>query len=271
VSAPARRYGLPMHARSLAAAQTTPRRGDVEANVTQHVELARLAAASGAEVVVFPELSLIGYELDLGPVLAFSEDDPRLEPLRQAASEARLTLVVGAPIRLESGLHIGAFLIAPDGSVDVYTKHHLAAFEPADHPEGPIPPSEGSVFVPGARNPLLPCGLGHAAVAVCADTSHPEHAAAAAERGATTYLAGSFVIPRDLPRVKERLGSYALRHGMATVLANYGGPSGGLPSAGSSGVWSEQGKRVVELPETGAGLALARETPDGWVGRVQML
>jgi predicted amidohydrolase len=64
--------------RSIAVAQTCPVRGDVPANLDEHVRLARLAAAEGARVVVFPELSLIGYELELAGELTFSENDARL-------------------------------------------------------------------------------------------------------------------------------------------------------------------------------------------------
>jgi predicted amidohydrolase len=59
--------------------------GNVQANLDEHVRLADLAAAEGA-VVVFPELSLIGYELALARELAFSESDPRLYPLLDVAA-----------------------------------------------------------------------------------------------------------------------------------------------------------------------------------------
>lgn len=49
--------------RSIAVAQTCPVAGDVQANLDEHLRLARLAAEEGAQVVVFPELSLTGYEL----------------------------------------------------------------------------------------------------------------------------------------------------------------------------------------------------------------
>jgi predicted amidohydrolase len=68
-------------ARSLAAAQTIPIRGDVDANVERHLRLVHIAAAEQAQVLVFPELSLTGYELDLAADLAFSQRDPRLTPL----------------------------------------------------------------------------------------------------------------------------------------------------------------------------------------------
>ena len=44
--------------RSIAAAQTVPVRGDVDANIERHVRLIRAAVEARARVLVFPELSL---------------------------------------------------------------------------------------------------------------------------------------------------------------------------------------------------------------------
>ena len=49
-----------MARRSLAAAQTVPVRGDVAANLDEHIRLARAAAEREVRVLVFPELSLTG-------------------------------------------------------------------------------------------------------------------------------------------------------------------------------------------------------------------
>jgi predicted amidohydrolase len=252
--------------RSIAAAQTVPIRGDVDANLAQHVRLVRAAAEAGAELVVFPELSLTGYELDLADELAFSETDPRLAPLVELASSHRSTLVVGAPVRIGSRLHIGAFIVAPDGAIDLYTKQRMGAFPPGASPDGIVPPAEATVFQRGDRNPLVRAGGHAAAVAVCADTKRASHPEEAAGRGASTYLASMFVIPADFEEEAATLRSYAVRHSMAVVLANYGGPSGGLPSAGRSAVWSEKGERLVALGETGAGVAVAIESGAGWRG-----
>src|SRR4051812_44734227 len=100
--------------RSIAVAQTCPVMGDVQANLDEHLSLARLAATEGAEVVVFPELSLTGYELALAHALAFSEGDPRLASLLDLAASQGTTLVVGAPVRVGSFFHIGAFILFPD-------------------------------------------------------------------------------------------------------------------------------------------------------------
>jgi predicted amidohydrolase len=92
--------------RSIAAAQTVPAKGAVDANVRQHIRLVDVAAEEGADVLVFPELSLTGYELDLAKHLAFSQGDPRLAPVVEAASSHSMTIIAGAPVRTRSRLHI---------------------------------------------------------------------------------------------------------------------------------------------------------------------
>src|SRR5581483_294331 len=131
--------------RSIAVAQTSPVAGDVQANVHEHIRLACRATTEGAAVVVFPELSLIGYELALAPELAFSENDSRLGPLLDVAAAEKSTLIVGAPVRLGRALFIGAFILSPDRTIGLYTKHRLGAFPPSaicDSCDGSIPPAE---------------------------------------------------------------------------------------------------------------------------------
>lgn len=262
------------HHRSIAVAQTCPAAGDVQANLAEHIRLARLAAAESARLVVFPELSLMGYELTLAKELAFSENDSRLNPLIDTAASENITLIVGAPVRLELSLHIGAFMLYPDRTMDLYTKHRLGAFPPnaiCDSCDGSVPPAEATVFQPGDRNPLI-LGNGHvAAVAVCADIGRAAHAEQAADRGADTYLASMFVIPSDFDGVVAKLSRYAVQHRMLTALANFGSPSGGLRSAGRSSIWSETGELLVQLGVSGAGLAIVTETEQGFLARTPML
>lgn len=253
-----------MTERSLAAAQTVPVRGDVGANLDEHVRLARAAAARQVRVLVFPELSLTGYELDVAAALAFSERDPRLQPLVDVAVEHAMTVIAGAPVRSGQRLYIAALIVGADGSIAVYTKHHLGAFAPHAAPDGIVPPPEASVFAPGTRNPLVRFGGHVGAVAICADIGRPAHAQAAADRGAANFFAGVFVIPAHFDADMARLRQYALQHRMAVVFANFGGVSGGLPAAGRSAVLDQTGATLVELGATGAGLAIASEAGGAW-------
>lgn len=258
-------------ARRIAVAQTVPVAGDVEANVAEHLRLVRAAASERAQVLVFPEMSLTGYELELADRLAFAQGDARLAPLAEAARVSSMTLVVGAPVRLASRLHIGAFIIPPDGAVGLYTKQRMGAFSESAGRDGVVPPAEATFFHPGDLNPLVPFGGHTAAVAVCADAGRPSHPEAARARGADTYLASMFVIPSEFERETAGLKEYAARHTLAVAFANYGGPSGGLASGGRSAVWSESGELLTQLPPTGAGVAVASESESGWRGVAIML
>jgi predicted amidohydrolase len=260
--------------RSVAVAQTCPVPGDVQANLDEHLQLARLAAEVGVQVVAFPELSLTGYELALANKLAFAEDDARLSPLLELAKAQGTILVVGAPVRVGSSLFVSAFIIYPTGTTELYYKHHLGAFPPSarcDSCNGTVPPPEATVFKPGSRNPLIRFGDNLAAVAICADIGRPTHPQMAADRNADTYLASMFVIPSDFDGETSKLSRYAVQYRMMTALANFGGPSGGLRSEGRSSIWSETGELLVQLEVNGSGIAVVKESPHGRSGRAIML
>ena len=255
---------------SVAAAQTHPLRGDVTGNIEVHRCLIRLAAAEGVNTLVFPELSLTGYELDLAAGLAFSPDDARLQSLAELARAYSMTLIVGAPIQRAGRLYLGAFILSPHTGVEMYTKHFLGAFSSSANSNGVVPPPESTVFEPGDLNPLINLGTNVAALAICADTSHGTHPMRAAERGASLYLASMFIIPAELEREAVRFRKYAQEHSMMVVMANFGGPSGGLPSGGQSTLWSEQGEVLAQLGSTDQGLVIATKE-EGWVGRAVLL
>ena len=79
-----------MRRRVLALAQIAPVLGDLAQNVAMHQKNLAEAKAAGADLVIFPELSLTGYQLqDLAPEVAMRRNDPRLLALA--------TLTAGGP------------------------------------------------------------------------------------------------------------------------------------------------------------------------------
>jgi predicted amidohydrolase len=249
---------------SIAVGQTCAVRGNVDANVEQHLRLIQLAGAEGAQIVAFPELSLTGYELELARELAFADHDPRLSPLVEAAAAYSIIVIVGAPVRMASRLHIGALILHPDRSAAVYTKHHLGAFSAEAARDGTVPPAEATVFAPGNHDPLVRMGGTNAALAVCSDIGRPSHARRAADRGASIYLASMFVIPSEFEHEAAKLERYATRHSMTVALANFGAPTGGLSAAGRSSIWSATGERLIQLDAVGAGVAVASNADGRW-------
>jgi predicted amidohydrolase len=250
--------------RSIAVAQTCPVPGNVAANLDEHLRLAGCAASEGAQLVLFPELSLTGYEIGLADRLAFSEDDVRLAPLVDVAASRGIIVIAGAPVRIDARLHIGAFIVSPDRTVRLYPKQRMGAFSEAARCDGIVPPAEATVFEPGDRSPLIGFAGRTAAVAICADVGQPLHPLRAAERGAEAYLASMFVIPSEFEAEAVRLSRYAAEHSMIVALANFGSATGGLASAGRSSIWSAQGELLIQLRDAGPGVAVAAELADGW-------
>src|ERR671915_670075 len=77
----------------VALAQMAPALGQLDANLARHHELLGQARTQGADLVVFPELGLTGYQLqDLASEVAIRLDDPRLADL--AAATRDLSVVV---------------------------------------------------------------------------------------------------------------------------------------------------------------------------------
>ncbi len=46
-------------------AQTRPVKGDIQGNIENHIKLIDLAVLNGADTIIFPELSITGYEPEL--------------------------------------------------------------------------------------------------------------------------------------------------------------------------------------------------------------
>lgn len=71
----------------IAAAQSISIAGDLAANIVLHQRFMQVAAEQGVQLLVFPELSLTGYERGLAAELAISPDAEVLQPLRDFAQE----------------------------------------------------------------------------------------------------------------------------------------------------------------------------------------
>ncbi len=83
---------------TIALAQTNPIRGDIERNLAKHIGCISESASHGADVVVFPELSITGYEPDLLAALALSRSSSVVSELVNAAIRAGVIIIAGIPL-----------------------------------------------------------------------------------------------------------------------------------------------------------------------------
>ena len=106
----------------IAVAQIKPVKGDVETNLAVHNKWINLAAHYGAEMIVFPELSITGYEPTLAKELATSINDSRFDLLQQLSDAFFVTIAAGMPIDNDEGITISLVLFQPHQPRELYSK-----------------------------------------------------------------------------------------------------------------------------------------------------
>lgn len=231
----------------LATAQTVPSDGNIQANLSDHYRLINLAADHGAELIVFPELSITGYQRENAYHLHFTEHDPRLEGLRKLAADRAIIIIAGAPILLSAHLYIGAFVIYPDGSEFIYTKRYLHD-------------GEELFFIPGLDTDLnISVKDQKLSLAICADITNPLHPQKAFASGTDLYVASIFYTPNGIKEAFTDLASYASEYSMFVLMSNYGGASYGFEAAGGSAFWNKYGELVGAAEGTSEGLGLVKK------------
>jgi predicted amidohydrolase len=241
----------------LASAQTKPNKNsDIKSNLIDHYNLIDIASENQVNLIVFPEMSITGYERENALNLAFIENDSRLKDLRQLSVKKQIILVVGAPILINKDLYIGAFIIKPDNSISIYTKQYLHFGE------------EEFFKSSFDYNPSILLNNERISFSICADIDNPLHPKAASMIGTTVYISSIFFSHRGIPDAYEMLSDYANKYKMNVLMSNFCGQSWGIEAGGQSGFWDKNGTLIASLNNTDSGLLIIENVSNNWVGKV---
>ena len=114
--------------------------GNKELNLERILDMTELEAKSGADLIVFPEMALTGYDTEEGiPFeemmqykLAETIPGPATREIEQITRQYGVYAVIGMPERDESDHNIiynSAAVLGPDGFVGAYRKIHVPKME----------------------------------------------------------------------------------------------------------------------------------------------
>ena len=229
-----------------------------EAAGTKPDMLARLrqaandAAASGAQLLVLPELFLTGYNIgaDALRVQAEAADGASATEAAAIARDARLALLYGYPERGADGrLHNSALLLGADGArLGNYRKTHLFG------------DMERAVFTPGeVAFVLADIGGIRVGLLICYDVEFPEMVRGLALRGAALVaVPTALMLPYEfVPRMM--LPVRAFENQVFVIYANRCGEEAGMAYVGESCIVAPDGS---VLARAGSGEALLCATLD---------
>ncbi|MER5889285.1 carbon-nitrogen hydrolase family protein [Streptomyces sp. NPDC001941] len=234
----------------VAVAQTEARPGDVAHNAADAAATIVRAADLGARVVLFPELSLTGYEpgwlKSAMPGGALAPEGPALEPVREACRATGVTAVVGAPTPAGARSAISAVAVGADGGVL------------ADYRKSRLEEHERELFDPGTACHTLDVDGWRLALGICYDASFPELARAAALSGADAYLCGGAFVRGDSDhRRSVYFPARALENTFFVLFANFAGRQGPWEFCGRSAVYGPDGRALAQAGPDAAELVVA--------------
>jgi predicted amidohydrolase len=215
--------------------QLCPAPGDVAANVGAIT--GALAEHPGAELAVFPELFLGGYDLARVAELATDVADPVIGELRAAALGAGTALVVGFAEALPDGgvANAVACIDADGGLAAVYRKAYLFGA------------GERAVFVAGEALRIAELAGRRAGPLVCFDMEFPEPARALARAGADLLITAAANMDPFGPDHALAARARALDNRRPHVYVNRCGDEAGLTFAGGSAVIGPDGSVQHQL------------------------
>lgn len=217
--------------------------GDIPGNTDQVVEVARRAHREhGADLVLFPELTLCGYppeDLLLRPSMQ-KRIDAALERLKQA--NLPCALLVGYPKREGGKLFNMAGLIQGGELVAEYAKQKLPNYQVFD---------ELRYFTPGDQPCVVNIKGIPTAITICEDIWHPQPVTQAADSGARLML-NINASPFHRGKAEERralLGRQAQLGNMPIVYVNSVGGQDELVFDGGSFAVDKNGELRARAPE----------------------
>jgi predicted amidohydrolase len=224
-------------------AQTRPIKGDIQNNIDNHKKLIDLAVANGADIVIFPELSLTGYEPTLAKELATHPDDSRFDDFQKMADTRQITIGVGAPTKSNTGICISMLIFQPHQARQTYSKKFI-------HPD------EEAFFVSGQNSMDLIGNKPAIAPAICYELSVPEHAENAFKSGAEIYIASVAKFVNGIDKAINRLADIAHKYSMTVLMSNCIGQADGSECAGKTSIWNNKGLLVGQLNDQNEGILI---------------
>ena len=255
---------------TVAAVACGARPGDTENNLKVTEAWTKRAADAGAELVMFPEMNITGYDTGPDPCSVTRGDavDTRLAAL---AGRAGVAVAAGMAWRDEVAgpLYLAHGIWLPGGGVHIYRKTHLGG-------------REEQVYRPGSELPVFALPGVRAGIQLCLEQHFPDISQTLVLRGAQLLL-----VPHATPRLgpEERRSSWHLSlraraydncvYLMASNLAGDNGRGvrypGGAIIVNPSGVVKAEdfsgGEAMVTAELDLSAVIDARSTPEGMCRR----
>ena len=223
----------------IAAAQIDSKLGKVETNLARILAYAGEAAGIGAELVVFPECALTGYQFesrDEALTAAQTVPGPATDTLSSICAELGTHAIFGMLEGQGANLYNTAVLIGPDGLTFKYHTNHIP-FQGVDR------------FVDKGDGPFRVCAAGNLSIGmeICYDIFFPESSRVHSLLGADLItLPTNFATMGVVERAGFIVNTRAIENKVYVLSCNRVGEERGYPFCGRSKIVDPMGTTITE-------------------------
>ncbi|MEB2778711.1 carbon-nitrogen hydrolase family protein [Algoriphagus sp. D3-2-R+10] len=224
-------------------AQTKSEKGNIKSNIENHLGWIELAVCEKSDLIIFPELSLTGYEPELAKELATDQNDSRFDKFQKISDSNKITIGIGLPTKLDSGIFISMVIFEPNRERKIYSKQKLHLDE--------LP-----YFIQGNGQIILTIKSKKVAPAICYESLQSEHSEKANRLGAEIYLASVAKSQNGIEKAFTHYPKIAKKFSMPVLMSNSVGFCDNFLSVGQSAVWNNKGELLEKLESDKEGLLI---------------
>jgi omega-amidase len=222
----------------ISAAQIACALGDLDMNLRKIRDFVSRAKETGAELIVFPEMSDTGYSMPVIQKHATSWDKGAVPQLKAIAKKFSIAIICGISERADDAIYNSQVMIDENGEIVAsYRKSHLFASAPIE---------EHKCFSPGKQLSNFTYGNFHFGLSICYDLRFPEfYRALACNNGVDVFVNSSaWPFPR-VEHLRTLTVARAIENQSYIILSNRVGSDGSVPFCGSSAIVDPYGVIVA--------------------------
>ncbi len=217
-------------------AQIASFKGDIQKNIEKHIVYVKEAIENRADLICFPELSIIGYEPELAKELATTQSDTRFEKFQALADSGEITICIGLPTISVEGICISMLIFQPKRNRQTYSKQYLHS-------------DEKPYFVEGTEQIIIEIDRVKIAPAICYESLLPEHFDKAYEMGCDIYLASVAKPKNNIERANRYFAELSKSKSIPILMVNSIGYSDNFLAVGGSAAWNSSGELIEKLED----------------------
>jgi predicted amidohydrolase len=222
-------------------AQTRAEKVNIRSNIRNHLNWINAAINHSADLIVFPELSITGYEPALAKDLATMQNDSMFDQFQVISNTNDIAIGIGLPVKSRSGIFISMLIFQAGKNRKSYLKQLL-------HPD------ELSYFEQGSGQIILDVANRKIAPAICYESLQEEHSNKAVELGADLYVASVAKSRKGIEKAFLHFPELAIKHSIPVLMANCAGYCDNFECGGRTSVWDPFGRLLGQLSDKSEGI-----------------